>query len=838
MDEKCSQLLPSVCTILADPGCPVSDDTCLEKLLDWFKTLTSTGSSLLLLEENPCLTEMILAVLRQVEPNPNILSFILRLTGILAASETGFQHLQQGEVVFGAFGEAGALGSTLWEDMTIRSGWVLGAYTMLQHYSAFQFLCNSGALDVIFALQGDRSLFVASGASRLLARLLIFSVQSEPSRLLCTKDCDWPACARMIVTRVEDSLKSHPVSHVTRSLKLLTTLFEHNQDPWTEVLWSRIAETVGSLLTEEPVQAGHSLVELFLSMARSPAFSSPECSLWKLVTLALKNLILTQSGPLALGLLKLEACPEAIKRQALNTLLQPMDCISRAASDSLEFPSLLDQSSTCAASVESLLSSRASCVSLLCQTLAHLEEIQYLACSPVEVPHKPLLHSLVTVLQFCVGLAVPVSSLGATLGKTLVGCFRVQRAALGLLAALSQCATSAYEEAVERVFDILLVYLKSPDTSNTVLKKVFQATLKWFLNVLEAPGSTADFQRHQQFFREMLPVLQKRMCSPSWEVRDSALEYFTLVMKPLRGQEGLWQELLSSEVLTLTEGLLDDPESYVRASAVKALGRFSLVAGVDSKRPSSDGNGNHKEASSVGTRLLEILTKDTEGFPRRAVVGVFVEWLQEGHPDVLAAPELFVSKAIQAVSGDLDWEVKVAGLELAKVFAAQTFARFGLVECPYTAYCLPSKNMPPCLPELLQTFCRVKLFEFLFGALQDCDRPVCLKACQVLLAVKSKICKDSCLELGKRSELGDGAQQEEMPGGTSPSALIHTIGDSAEKFLQHPECLPTVLRSMDLEGLQRSLDLSSDHLERSPHSLLQDILSASGNVDENEADCY
>ncbi|KAG8145741.1 hypothetical protein E2320_012230, partial [Naja naja] len=41
MDAKCSQLLPSVCAVLADPGHPVADDTCLEKLLDWFKALAS-----------------------------------------------------------------------------------------------------------------------------------------------------------------------------------------------------------------------------------------------------------------------------------------------------------------------------------------------------------------------------------------------------------------------------------------------------------------------------------------------------------------------------------------------------------------------------------------------------------------------------------------------------------------------------------------------------------------------------------------------------------------------------------------------------------------------------
>nr|XP_008116927.1 PREDICTED: BRCA1-associated ATM activator 1 isoform X2 [Anolis carolinensis] len=830
MEAQCSQLLPAVCTVLADPRCPVSDDTSLEKLLDWFQALTHTGSSLLLLEENPCLTEMVLAVLRQEEPSPNILSFILRLTGILAASETSFQHLQ-GEVVFGAFGEAGALGSPLWEDMTIRSGWVTGVYTMLQHYSAFQFLCNSGALDVIFMLQGDRSLFVASGANRLLARLLIFSVQSEPSRLLCAKDCDWPACARMIATRAEDSLKSRSVSRIMHSLKLLTTLFEHSQDPWTEVLWLRMAETVGSLLTEEPVQAGHSLVDLFLSMARSPAFSNPECSLWKLVTLAMRNLSPTQSGPLALGLLKLEACPEAIKKQALNTLLLPMDCVSRAASDSLEFPSLWDQPPRCAAaSVEPLLSSRASCISLLCQTLAHLEEIQGLAFSPVDLPHKPLLRSLVTVLQFCVGLAVPVSAVGATLGKTLIGCFRVQRAALGLLAALSQWATLVCDEAIDQVFDILLVYLKSPDTSPTVLKKTFQATLKWFLNTLEPPKSSADFQRHQQFFKDIFAVLQKRMCSPSWEVRDSALEFLMLVMKDLKGRQWFWEALLSSEVPALAESLLDDPESYVRASAVKALGQFSLMVAVD-----SHDSGNHKE---VSAHLLQILTTDTEGFPRRAVIGVFIDWLREGHPDVLAAPEPFVSDVIQAVSRDLDWEVKVSGLELAEAFAAQTFARFGLAECPYTTDCLPSSSTPSHLPELMQIFSRVKLFEFLFRALQDCDRPVALKACRVLLAMKPKICKDSCLEPEKRFEPNERTQPEELPGDASPSALINTIGESCEKFLRDPECLPTVLKSMDLEALERSLDLSSDHLEQSPQSLLQDILSASGNVEENEADCY
>ena len=47
-----------------------------------------------------------------------------------------------------------------------------------------------------------------------------------------------------------------------------------------------------------------------------------------------------------------------------------------------------------------------------------------------------------------------------------------------------------------------------------------------------------------------------------------------------------------------------------------------------------------------------------------------------------------------------------------------------------------------------------------------------------------------------------------------------------------------VLRSMDLEALQDTLAESSDHVERSPQSLLQDMLATVGVLGDNEADCY
>nr|XP_056722360.1 BRCA1-associated ATM activator 1 [Euleptes europaea] len=835
MDAKCTQLLPSVCTVLADPRQPVCDDTCLEKLLDWFQSLTSTGSSLLLLEENPCLTELILTVLRQEAPNPTILSFVLRLTGLMAASESCFQHLQQRETVQAAFGEAGPLSASLWEDTSVRSGWVQGAHHMLRHPSAFQLLCSSGALDTIFTLQGDRSLFVASAANQLLAHMLIFSVQSGRSRPLGTDDCEWPPCARRIVARLEESLCSCSASRANQSLKLLTTVFEQNQEAWTEVLWSRIAGAIESLLEEGSAQVGHALVDLVLSMARSPAFNCPEGSLWKFVTLTLKCLQPIPAGLLALGLLKLEECPQAVRSQGLCMLLRPMDCVARAASHSSELLGFLDGPLPEAVSVEPLLSSRSSCISLLCQSLAQLEEIQHLASLPMDFPHNPLLLSTVAVLQICAGLAEPTTSLGATVSRILIGCSRVQRAAVHLLGALSRWADC--DVAAEEIFNILLIYLQSPDTSPTVLKKAFQATLKWCLGFSETSGSTGGLLRYKQFLKDMMPVLQKRMCSPSWEVRDSALEFFILATKHLKGQEWFWRALSASEVLALAEGLLDDPESYVRASAAKALGQFSLIASTTLKVPGLEHNWSCDEGS-VATRLLEILSGDSEGFPRRAVVGVFIDWLREGHQAVRNDPEHFVSRVIQMVKGDLDWEVKVSGLELAGAFTAQSFGRFGFAQCPYAAASISSASQPPRLPELLQAFCRVKLFDFLFGALDDCDRLVALKACEILTAVKLKICAGCCLNEGQRLELQGNLSLAETWRMAAPCVSGLPGGDSSETVSRNPKDVLLILEAVDLDELQKALDQSSDHLEKSPQSLLQDILSAGGALEENEADCY
>ncbi|XP_059270301.1 BRCA1-associated ATM activator 1 isoform X2 [Mustela nigripes] len=822
MDPECSQLLPALCAVLADPRQPMVDDTCLEKLLDWFKTITEAGSSLLLLQENPCLVELLCHVLKPQDLSSRVLSFSLRLTGVFAAQEDCFQYLQQGELLPRLFGEAGPLGGAAWTAPTVRSGWIQGLRSLAQHPSALHFLADCGAVDTIFSLQGDSSLFVASAAGQLLVHILSLSMRGLAEGPPGLQADDWPPCAQKIVGHIEESLRSTATPQITQALNVLTTTFSHCHDPWTQVLWVQLHPLVAALLQKDPVPAAHSLVDLLLSVARSPGLSSSSCGLWETLAQTLSHLSPTQAGLLALGILKLQDCPQALRAQAFAVLLQPLACVLQATAQGPGPSGLLDSTAADSVTADMLLPSKAACVGLLCQTLVHLELLLPLPQRPCPWPQAPLLGAAVTLLQLCRGSGSPASDAGRQLCALLLGCVRVQRAALDFLGTLSQ--ETGPPELVTQVFAVLLEYLRSPDSSPTVLKKAFQATFRWLLSSPRTPGCS-DLDSHTLLFlRELLPVLQKRLCSPCWEVRDSGLEFLTQMTRRWGGQAGFRHALLASEVPRLTEQLLRDPESYVRASAVTAMGQLSsqglCVPPAGPEHPGS-------QQSLLG-ELLHILSTDSEGFPRRAVMQVFTQWLRDSHADVVGDTEQFVAGVLQVAGQDLDWEVRAQGLELALVFLEQMLGPLRS-HCPY-AVTPPVAAPAGPLTQALQSLCRVRLFEFAFRALFDCDRPVAQKSCDLLLLLRAKTASSSSLQEPRSS-----------PDVASVEAALQRwrAGDQAQPLGDlEPEVVLAVLRSMDLEGLRGALAESSDHVEKSPQSLLQDMLATVGILGENEADCY
>lgn len=133
-----------------------------------------------------------------------------------------------------------------------------------------------GAVDTIFSLQGDSSLFVASAAGQLLVHILGLSMQGPADRPPSLQAGDWPACAQKIVGHIEESLRSMATPQITQALNVLTTTFGHCHDPWTRVLWVRLSPLVAGLLEKDPVPAAHSLVDLLLSVARSVPLGGQE----------------------------------------------------------------------------------------------------------------------------------------------------------------------------------------------------------------------------------------------------------------------------------------------------------------------------------------------------------------------------------------------------------------------------------------------------------------------------------------------------------------------------------------------------------------------------------
>ncbi|KAH0517834.1 BRCA1-associated ATM activator 1 [Microtus ochrogaster] len=782
MDPECSRLLPALCAVLADPRQLVADDTCLEKLLDWFKTVMETESSLQLLQDHPCLMELLSHVLKPQDVSPRVLSFALRLVGIFAAQEDCFQYLQQGELLLGLFGETGALSWAAWSVPSVRSGWIQGLCSLVRHPSALHFLADSGAVDTIFSLQGDPSLFVASAASQLLVHILALAMQGGASGSPTREAAAWPVCAQKIVNHVEESLHSKATPQVTQALNVLTTTFGRCHSPWTRVLWERLSPSVACLFERDPIPAVHSLMDLLLSVAS----------------------------------------PQELRTRAFSVLLQPLACILKATTQAPGPPGLLDGAADSLLTVDTLLSSKSTCVGLLCQTLAHLEELQMLPQCPSPWPQVPLLGAAVTILRLCDGSADPSSSVGGRLCGTLGGCVRVQRAALDFLGTLSQGMGPL--ELVLEVFAVLLKTLESPESSPMVLKKAFQATLRWLQNSHKTPSCSDLSADALLFLGELFPILQKRLCSPCWEVRDSALEFLTHLIRHWGGQADFREALRSSEVPAFAHQLLQDPESYVRASAVGAAGQLS-TRGLQAAPTSPE---NPQAQQGLLMDLMHILSTDSEGFPRRAVLRVFTEWLRDGHADVVQDTEWFVATVLQAVSRDLDWEVRVQGLELAQVFLIQAMGQPSL-RCPYTVG-LPEATSPSPHPEFLQTLCRLPLFEFAFCALLDCDRPVAQKACDLLLFLRDKT--SSC---SGTQEVGDN------PSSASVEAVLQRWREGEQGQLLgdlDPEAMLAILRSLDLEGLQDKLAKSSDHVEKSPQSLLQDMLATVGILEENEADCY
>ncbi|KAK7166618.1 hypothetical protein R3I93_006389 [Phoxinus phoxinus] len=702
MDSDCLSLLPAVCLVLADPKQSPPDDTSLEKLLDWFKEMHSQSNEQVLLQHQPCFKEFISSVCTSKTTDPAILSFTLKLTGLLACTKQGFHLLEVGGLLVCVFEREAWFVCDLWEDASVRSGWLQGLLNMLKHRQALDFICGNGLLKVILQLQNDGSLFVACLANQLLVHILNFltssnmtngsdAVESRESSL----SPDWVSVSSEIMNGVVEALSSDDHPRVLQGLRLLSSVPSQCGEPIRSTLWKDVLVPLEVLINRGSESLTQPLMTVLQAAVRTPLLGQSEYKVEELLEAMLGSGNKNESFQCAALTIKLEKCPEGLKRKAIDIVLLPLQCVSAQSQDTAEKMNL---------ALKEQLSQKASCISHLMQSLSSLEELAYTKYQFEGISIHSVTSSVVLLLRICSG-HYPSSLIQNNASTHLIGCCKVQRCGLDTLGALS-----VYEENMnirKDIFGVLLDYLKSPDSHATVLKKTYQATVSWIAVCSPFPD-LLQFISHDLF-----PVLKKRMCDLRWEVRDSTLEFITQLTVALNGNSGFIEALHTSGMVSILLSSLADSEGYVRASAVAVVGEA-----VDSFLHHTVLVSKSNLLEEALKQMMTILSQDTEGFPRRAVVKAFTSWLKGSH--LVTAVHPFLSSVLSLGCNDFDWEVKMHTLELAEVLMEKT-----LTCCPYAV-----QNFGSSEKELMQALSKLKefgLFDLLFNSLFDCDRPVCAK---------------------------------------------------------------------------------------------------------------
>ncbi|CAF92735.1 unnamed protein product [Tetraodon nigroviridis] len=281
---------------------------------------------------------------------------------------------------------------------------------------------------------------------------------------------------------------------------------------------------------------------------------------------------------------------------------------------------------------------------------------------------------------------------------------------------------------------------------------------------------------------DLTAAVGKRVCDMRWEVRDSTVEFLGhLATEPGGGSAS--EALLSRGWITsLLTVALQDAESYVRASAVAGL------------------------------------------------AGTLTQRCQQG-----AAGEESVPGVLLRGSADLDWEVKVYTLELAELLLDRAFSGRQNRTKPRNhprgaALGQEEAEVAAALSRLVE----LGVVSVLLGGLVDCDRPVALKACQLLVTLRETLCPLSgglvdavpceLPERGWGEEISRilGAEKRDAAGGKPGVDGDPEDPGDADGTVSVCELLASL-------GLDQKLDVlsqSSDHVHNSALSLLQDILAA------------
>ncbi|XP_023190354.1 BRCA1-associated ATM activator 1 isoform X2 [Xiphophorus maculatus] len=844
MDSQCVSTLPRVCGVLLESGSSLPDDTSLEKLLDWFTTIAQTGASLL--EACPCLVDFVSKVAFNHASGSSILSFTLKLTGLIGTSEDGFKVLKECSVLKLVFNPHHWQEAGLWGDPCLRIGWIQGLKMILQHSEALSFFAQEDLIEPLLQLQTDSSLFVASAANQTLAQVLLLCQSLSSVGHNCSKNrylehnsvsIETTQNYSGIITRVSEYLnKSVVLKEISQLpgcqqiLRLLAMLLVQVGPPLRDTLLLAVMNSLEELVTTSCSQLTVPLMDVILA-ANSGLRDDfvPKQRLIRLLWVMLnmkKPAIVMQA---AAAVLHSHHSDPTFSAHSARVLLLPLDIVTGV--------SLLDENST-EEELRILITEqlkRKSCISMICVCLSNIPQITLMASDHLPCPQRLIVTAVLMLLRLCCVDSSSSSAGCVEVVRFITGNSKVQKCALEALLVLSK--SPGVKMVLVDVFKVLTEYLNSPSSDPSVLQKSYQAVIKWV-------GVCPDLSCITDQLREgFIQAVRKRACDTRWEARDSTVEFLGHLGGAPSCRSFTEQETEPSDVflggcsftVPLLKEALQDPESYVRASSISAL--------AQTLTPSwQEGAALTQEQEDIVTRLQEVLFQDSEGFARRAAVKYFIAWLSAcSSPSSCWLLMQSVPTVLSQGVNDLDWEVKLHTLELAELLLDQAFPDPSPSH-PYAvmsdqAHRLHIAGQQSDLLSSLKDLVDRGVVSALLCGVVDCDRPVALKACQLLLKLRGVVCPvmGNAADTRVFCQLAEGSVMQQVRKIQAMGKDTYVVSEACSEADKEGICASVdpervgvceVLRLLDLDEKLSILTQSSDHIYNSPLSLLQDILTA------------
>lgn len=253
----------------------------------------------------------------------------------------------------------------------------------------------------------------------------------------------------------------------------------------------------------------------------------------------------------------------------------------------------------------------------------------------------------------------------------------------------------------------------------------------------------------------------------------------------------------------------------------------------------------------------------------------FISWFSSHSSSSSSLLMTSVSSVLSLGSSDLDWEVKAHTLALAELLLDEALsghrgyrksanasihpyaAVSGQVYALHTHAGTHLEGAESDLAAVLKYLVEQGVISALLAGLVDCDRPVALKACQLLVALRETVCPASSQAPDAPAVMATVSRVScELPGwgwGLEIRKMLRVkaceadvaaaangadavdppesgeMGDNNVRGGQRGVCVGVceALRSLGLDAQLEILTQSSDHVHNSPLSLLQDILTAS-----------